>query len=75
MIKKLKHRIGDKYNGYVREKAIAEAKSKMALSGKEISEYTDEEKEVIVRNEENKIKGNHVKGSFITTLLVVLGLS
>lgn len=57
----------------VREKAIERAKVRIALSNRNITELSEEEKEVIVCEEEDKLIGQ-LKGLSIGALMVFLGV-
>jgi len=42
-----------KYRSVIREKAIDQAKVEIALAGKEVSDYTAEQLEIIVKDQED----------------------
>ena len=77
MIKKLsaiKDGVVGRYQSRIREKAITQAKARIALSDKNIKDFSESELEVIVQDEEQKVKGN-LKQSAVVAALIVLGLS
>ena len=63
----------DGYRSRLREKAIKNAKVRIALAGKEVSEYTQDQLEIIVQAEEEKLAGK-LKQSGLAVVLVGLGL-
>lgn len=77
MIKKvsdLKDGLMGRYRSKIRERAITQTKARIALSEKKFDDFTEDELEVIVQDEEDKVKGN-LKQSAVVALLIVLGLS
>jgi len=46
------------YRTFVREKAIGRAQTRILLAGKKADEFSEEELEVIVKEEEDKINSN-----------------
>ena len=77
MIKKLgaiKDGVVGRYRSRIREKAITQAKARIALSSKNISDFSESELEVIVQDEEQKVKGSLKQSAFVAAL-IVLGLS
>ena len=78
---KLKSKISSNLGGYsdrllsaLREKAIEQVKAKIALSGKTIGDFNQDELEILVKDEEESIKGKF-KGTVGIGLLAFLGLS
>jgi hypothetical protein len=69
-----KDKILDKYRSKIRERAITRAKARIALSDKKLSDFTEDELEVIVQDEEEQVR-NTLKQSGVVALLLVLGLS
>ena len=63
----------NKYRSVIRKKAIEQAKVEIIRAGKPIDDYTDEQLEVIVRDQEEKIKQKYRKYPLIV-LLIVLGI-
>lgn len=47
-----------KFKNSLREKAISKAKTRILIAGRKAEEFTQEELEVIVREEEEEIKNN-----------------
>ena len=73
MFKKLspKKRIDDvieKYSKIVRKRAIAQAKAKIAANGKDVKDFSEEQLEIIVAEEEYQIKTNIKKSGFMSVL-------
>lgn len=58
----------------IRDKAIQRANTRIILAGKTAGEFSEEQLEVIVREEEDKIKGN-AKERGMMVLAAMLGLS
>jgi len=63
----------DRYRRVLREKAIARAKAEIALAGKHVRDYDQEQLEVIVAAEEQKIVEKYRNSAFVVALLA-LGL-
>lgn len=61
------------YRNKIREKAIERAKSRIIMNRKDISDFSEEELEVIVREEEDKIKDSF-KTKGIYAGLALLGI-
>ncbi len=68
-----KDRIINKQRQRIREKAISNAKARIALHGKNTEDYDQEQLEIIVQKEEEKIIQG-LKNSALYGVLVVLGL-
>jgi hypothetical protein len=58
----------------VREKAIKQAETRIIIAGKEPSDFTEEQLEIIVQEEEQKITGSY-KEKGLLVLASLLGLS
>jgi len=58
----------------VRDKAISQAKTRIVLAGKEPEDFNEEQLEVIVKEEEQKILGG-AKEKGLLVLASLLGLS
>mgnify|MGYP000415366703 FL=1 len=58
----------EKYEHLIRERAIAQAKAKIASNGKEIKDFTEEQLEIIVVEEEYQIKSKLKNSSFMSVL-------
>lgn len=77
MIKKLGEVKDGMLGGYrarIRERAITQAKARIALSERNFEDFSESELEVIVQDEEQKVKGS-LKQSAVIAALIVLGLS
>ena len=77
MIKKLgelKDGLTGRYRTKIRERAITQAKARIALSERNFDDFTEDELETIVQDEEEKVKGS-LKQSAVVAVLIVLGLS
>lgn len=57
----------------LREKAIKNAKVRIALAGREVGDYTQDQLEIIVNDEEEKLVGK-LKQSGVAVVLIGLGL-
>lgn len=80
MFQRLKSEALDKWDGVterlrmkVREKAIENTKIRILLNQKKVEDFTEDELEFIVKEEEDKIKGNF-KTKGIYALLAMLGI-
>lgn len=71
MIGKLRRPI-TAYRTFVRDKAISRAQTRILLAGKKAHDFTEEELEIIVKEEEDKIKGN-IKEKGLLAVLAALG--
>lgn len=77
MIKKLgemKDGLVGGYRSRIRERAITQAKARIALSERDFEDFSESELEVIVEDEEQKVRGS-LKQSAVIAALIVLGLS
>ena len=79
MFKKLspKKRIDDviqKSSDLIRKRAITQAKAKIASNGKDVKDFTEEQLEIIVAEEEYQIKSNIKKSAFMS-VLAFLGIA
>lgn len=68
-----KQSILEKYRSVIREKAIEAAKVEIALAGKEVADYTEDQLEIIVKSQEDKIVQRY-RNSTLVVLLLALGL-
>lgn len=66
-----KSTLQDKYRRMLREKAIARAKVEIALAGKQVSDYTEDQLEVIVAAEEKKVLEKYRNSVFVVALLAL----
>lgn len=69
-----KGRLQDKYRSAIRERAITQAKARIALSERKLEDFSEDELEIIVQDEEEKVKRG-MKQSAVVALLITLGLS
>jgi len=81
IIKELKSKLSSDYEDYsmrifrkIREKAIKEVKVKIAMANKSIDDFERDELEVLVKEEEQKIKARY-KDNGVLLLLAYLGLN
>lgn len=65
--------IVDKYRSVIREKAIAAAKVEIALAGKDVADYTSDQLEIIVKDQEDKIVTKY-RNSTLVVFLLALGI-
>ena len=63
-----------RYRTALREKAIAQSKVEIALAGKRVADYDEDQLEIIVKAEEDKIKAKYRNSAFVV-LLLALGLA
>jgi len=63
-----------KYSGVIRERAIAQAKAKIAHNVKEVSDFTEEQLEIIVAEEEKQIK-EKIRKSIFMSFLAIFGIA
>ena len=68
-----KQRVLGKYRSVIREKAIDQAKVEIALAGKEVTDYTAEQLEIIVKDQEDKIIQRY-RNSTLVVFLLALGI-
>jgi len=68
-----RERLIRKYGGTIREKAIARAKARIALSQRSPSELSETELEIIVKEEEDKIR-QLIYGSGVAAVMLLLGI-
>jgi len=69
-----KESLQSRYRAALREKAIAQAKVEIALAGKRVGDYDQDQLEIIVKAEEDKIKAKYRNSAFVV-LLLALGLA
>ena len=72
-VQQYKERLLDKHRAGLREKAIKKVKARLALQQKNIEDFSEDEREDIVRDEEEKIKKN-LMNSALVVLLIALGI-
>ena len=68
-----KRRLIENSRSKIREKAILKAKARIALAGKKVADFDQDELEYIVRDEEDKIIDT-LKTSSLYGVLALLGL-
>ncbi|TVZ39169.1 hypothetical protein P886_3564 [Alteromonadaceae bacterium 2753L.S.0a.02] len=66
--------LGRRYRASIRAKAIERAKTRIYLHGKKPEEFEEDVLEIIVKEEEDKIKAE-LKDKTIIALLAALGIS
>jgi hypothetical protein len=69
-----KEGLQQRYRRALREKAIEQAKVEIALAGKRVSDYDEDQLEIIVKAEEDKILEKYRNSAFVV-LLLALGLT
>jgi len=70
----VKEGLVSRYRSKVRERAITQAKARIALSQKPFEDFSEDDLEIIVRDEEDKVKTS-LKQSAVVAVLIALGLS
>ena len=73
-INDLKESVQDKYRSRIRERAITQAKARIALSERKFEDFSEDELEIIVKDEEEKVKRS-LKQTGVVALLITLGLA
>lgn len=73
-IGEVKDSLVERFRSKIRERAITQAKARIALSEKKLADFTEDELEIIVKDEEEKVKRS-LKQSAVVALLITLGLS
>ena len=68
-----KDQVLDRYRMKIREKAISNAKASIALVGKRIEDYDEDQLEIIVQKEEQDIISKY-KSSALVGVLALLGI-
>ena len=66
--------ITSRYKSVIRDKAIARAKTRIILAGRTPEEFKPEDLEVVVQEEEEKIK-SAIKEKGLLAVLALLGIS
>ncbi|MFT2109924.1 hypothetical protein [Marinomonas sp. 2405UD68-3] len=64
----------DKYRKILREKAISRAKTRIVLAGRKAEDMSLDDLEVVVQEEEQKIK-SEIKEKGLLAVLALLGIS
>ena len=73
LIKKAPQAVKDKYKMKIREKAIERVKEKIIEHEKKIDDYSDEEMESMIAEEQGRLNDD-VRQGILTTLLVAAGI-
>lgn len=73
LLKKAPQAVKDKYNIQVREKAIERVKKKIIDAEKTIDDYSDDEMEAMIAEEQGRLDDDF-KQSILTALLVAAGI-
>jgi hypothetical protein len=63
-----------RFSGRLREKAIARANTRILLAGRKPADFSPDELEIVVQEEEARVKGE-LKEKGVLALLALLGLS
>ena len=71
--KQKKEQLIAKFDGKVREEAIRRTKSQIALQGKSVQDYTEDQLEILVADEEVTYK-RELKDKSLLALLAIFGL-
>lgn len=71
---KLTRSIKQKYKTKIRDKAISRAQTRIVLAGKKPEDFSPQDLEVVVREEEDRIK-SAIKEKGLLVVLALLGLS
>ena len=66
--------IPNKYREFIREKAINRARTRILVAGNDPRNFTSEDLEVVVKEEEDKIKQS-IKEKGLLAVLAMLGLN
>lgn len=66
--------ISNKYSGFIRDKAINRARTRIIVAGNDPRDFTPEDLEIVVKEEEDKIKQS-VKEKGLLAVLAALGLN
>lgn len=66
--------VPNKYRSYIRDKAIERARTRIIVAGNDPRKLSQEDLEVVVREEEDKIKGS-MKEKGVLAVLAMLGLN
>jgi hypothetical protein len=73
LLKKAPQAVKDKYKMKIREKAIERVKEKIIEHEKKIDDYSDEEMESMIAEEQGRLNDD-VRQGILTTLLVAAGI-
>ena len=73
-IGEFKDGLTDKYRSRIRERAITQAKARIALSERKFDDFSEDELELIVKDEEDQVRRS-IKQTAVVAVLITLGLS
>ena len=73
LLKKAPQAVKDKYKMKIREKAIERVKEKIIEHEKKIDDYSDDEMEAMIAEEQGRLNDD-VRQGILTTLLVAAGI-
>tara|TARA_Y100000389_G_scaffold75374_1_gene72016 strand:+ start:47 stop:301 length:255 start_codon:yes stop_codon:yes gene_type:complete len=73
LLKKAPQAVKDKYKIKIREKAIERVKEKIIKHEKKIDDYSDDEMEAMIAEEQGRLNDD-VRQGILTTLLVAAGI-
>ena len=73
LLKKTPQAVKDKYKIKIREKAIERVKEKIIKHEKKIDDYSDDEMEAMIAEEQGRLNDD-VRQGILTTLLVAAGI-
>ena len=73
LLKKAPQSVKDKYKIKIREKAIERVKEKIIKHEKKIDDYSDDEMEAMIAEEQGRLNDD-VRQGILTTLLVAAGI-
>ena len=62
-----------KYKSFLRDKAISRARTRIIIAGKQPSDFSEDDLEIIVREEEDKLK-NAIKQRGLLAVLALFGI-
>jgi len=68
------NKVPSKYHGFIREKAIERARTRIIVAGNDPRKLSQEDLEVVVREEEDKLKSS-MKEKGVMAVLALLGLN
>ncbi len=66
--------VPDRFKQHIREKAIDRARTRIAVAGSDPAKLSQQDLEIIVKEEEDKIKGS-IKEKGVLAVLAVLGIN
>ena len=66
-----REKVLNKYQLALRERAIEQAKVEIALAGKKVVDYDQDQLEIIVKAQEDKIKGRYKYGALAVVMLAL----